>query len=222
MAKGATAVRQSSVELLSIRKKCSTPCHRWCSSHSDKISASFRKIATTTRKWCSDPIGIAHSFSSVYGVHVWLTLTVEPHLRCHAEAVSRQEEIVASDLPPDHSGSPNRLWPGQRPKEESRSWHTPFGSRAYLIPFSVKFGSLALRISIQRHAAVVTARTAMVAIWRVEGICRKLRASRSGIRSEHTLCRTSTLYSSTDCRVCRVNVHSAGAQSHSVNRLSYY
>jgi hypothetical protein len=27
----------------------------------------------------------------------------------------------------------------------------------------------------------------MAAIWRVEGICRKLRASRSGIRSEHTV-----------------------------------
>ena len=105
---------------------------------------------------------------------MWLTLTVEPHLRCHAEAVSRQEEIVASDLPPDHSGSPNRLWPGQRPKEESRSWHTPFGSRAYLIP-----STGVLRISIQRHAAVVTARTAVAAIWRVEGICRKLSASRS-------------------------------------------
>ena len=108
-----------------------------------------------------------------------MTLTVEPHLRCHAEAVSRQEDFVASDPPPDHTGSPNRLWPGQRPKEESRSWHTPFGSRAYLIPFSVKFGSLALRISIQRHAAVVTARTAVAASWRVEGICSKLRASRS-------------------------------------------
>jgi hypothetical protein len=38
---------------------------------------------------------------------------------------------------------------------------------------------VALRISIQRHAAVVTARTAVAASWRVEGICSKLRASRS-------------------------------------------
>ena len=128
-----------------------------------------RLVEARRRVECPETVHAASESSrEIDGVHVWMTLTVEPHLRCHTEAVSTQEDFVASEPPPDHSGSPNRLWPRQRPKEESRSWHTPLWlSKEYETGF---------RISIQRHhpAAVVTARTETLASSRVEGIAGSL------------------------------------------------